>query len=137
MVNCCNSGRSSSNSPSQFFADRETVLGELNRGRHHVGKFQLAVGFQREFEASDGARHRDGFVADDGELFVERAVGLDVHVARGFAGCDFAIIKERGVSIGQTDEHEAAAADVSGGRFDDGQRKSHRNGAHPQRFRLA
>ena len=31
--------------PCKFFADRETVLREMNRGRHNVGKFQLAIGF--------------------------------------------------------------------------------------------
>jgi hypothetical protein len=53
----------------------------MNGGSHHFGKLQFAVGFQREFEAGNGAWHRNGFITEDRKLLVECAVGFDIHVA--------------------------------------------------------
>ena len=47
--------------------------------------------------------------------------GIEVHVAGGGAGGALAEVDEGGASVGEADEHEAAAADVAGGGVGDGE----------------
>src|SRR5208283_1933606 len=79
------------------------------------------VRFQGEGEACDRAGNGNGAVADGGSLFVQLAIGLDVHIAGGFCRSSFAVIEKAGFAAGETHEHEAATTDVSGGGFDDGE----------------
>ncbi len=97
------------------------MLGKANGWPHHVGKFHGAVGFQCQRQACNGTGNRDGSIADRRCLFVERAVGLDIHVACGFTGGHFAVVEKRCLAAGKSDQHESAAADISRSGFDNGE----------------
>ena len=53
--------------------------------------------------------------------------GVEVHVARGRSGRALAEVDEGGASVGQADQHEAAAADVAGGGMRHRQREADRD----------
>ena len=105
-------------------ADWKAIFGEANGRSHHVGKVHRAVSLQGKSKAGDGSRHGNRAIADNRGFFVELAVLADVHVARGFTRCYLAVIQERGLAVGKTDQHKSAAANVSGRRLDDRKRES-------------
>src|SRR5260370_326960 len=110
-------------------ADRKAIFGKANGWGHYVRELHRAIGFQSESEAGDSSWDSDGFVANDRRFLVELAIFADIHVARGFARSSFAIVQESRFTIGKTNQHEAAAADVTRRGFNDGQREGHSNGS--------
>ena len=67
--------------------------------------------------------------APTGEAVAGRfAAGVEIHVVRRLAGRAFAEIKERGATVGHSDQHETAAAEIAGVRVSDSQREAHRHG---------
>src|SRR5581483_8979654 len=88
-----------------------------------VGPLLAAVFVKREIEAADGAGNARGAPSVDG-IAGGLAARVEIHVVRRFFGCAFAEIDEGGLAVGETDQHEAAAADVSGVGMRDGERKS-------------
>jgi hypothetical protein len=76
--------------------------------------------FESEGESGDGAGDCDGAIANNGGFLVELAVRIDIHFAGGFCWSHFAIVEKSGFAAGETDEHEAASADVARGRFNYG-----------------
>src|SRR6266702_6075758 len=96
-----------------------------DRRGHNVREFHRAVGLQSQFETGHGPRDRDGTIADDGGLFIEVPILVDVHIAGGFAGGHFAVVEESCFAAGEADQHEAATADVARGGFDHRERERH------------
>src|SRR5581483_8616837 len=88
-----------------------------------VGPLLAAVFVKREIEAADGAGNARGAPSVDG-IAGGLAARVEIHVVRRFFGCAFAEIDEGSLAVGETDQHEAAAADVSGVGMRDGERKS-------------
>ena len=104
--------------PHQFFADGKTLLGEANRGLHHAGKLHGAVSFQSQCQPGNRAGHGNGAKPNRRGLLIERAVGLDVHIARGPARSHFTVVEECGFALSEANQHKSAATDVPGRRLD-------------------
>ncbi len=97
----------------------EAFFGEGESGGYDIGPGTAAVFLGGVFEAADGAGDAGGAIADDAIVggFARR---IEVHVARGFFGGAFAEVDEGGAAIGETNEHESAAAEVAGGGMSHG-----------------
>ena len=78
----------------------------------------------REFQASDCPGDGGRAVADDAVLG-RSALGVELHVARRCRRGAFAEIDEISAAVGESDKHESAATQVSGGGMRDGERESH------------
>ena len=53
-----------------------------------------------------------------------RAIGGNIHVARGCSRCGFPVIDRRGVTIRKPDQHEPSASEIACLGIDDSQRQS-------------
>ena len=106
-------------------ARRKAALGRLDGGRQRIGPGERAVALQRQSEAGDGARHRNGLRPDhvavafharpDEQrvlrplLAAERIAGRVERGRRGHGIVD----ADRAPLVGQMDQHDAAAADAA------------------------
>ena len=110
--------------------DDKTVARQLDGRLEQVRQREVAgaVFLQRQRQARDGAGHADAErgIARLGDIGL--AVGAEEHVARRRGRRGLAIV-DRDVlaALRRVDDHEAAAADVSGARIGDGQRKAGRD----------
>ncbi len=95
--------------------------GELDGGGHVLREREFAVVLLRVGEAGDSAGNSAGLVADERHAGDDVALGVEVHVASGGGGSPFTVVEEVSFAVLVADEHEAAAADVSGKRVDDGE----------------
>ena len=84
----------------------------------------MAILLEGEFQAARRAGYTRGAPAKQA-VFRGVAVGAEVHIVSGFAGSLLTEVDESSASIGQADEHESTASDVSGIRMRDGQRETH------------
>ena len=107
--------------------NREAFAGELDGGRDDVGPFGLAVFALRIFETAGGAGDAGGAPAGE-RVAGGVAVLVEIHVAGSGEGGAFAEVDEGGAAVGETDEHEAAAAEIAGAGVGDGEGKAHRCG---------
>jgi hypothetical protein len=77
----------------------------------------------REFKAAHRAWNSNG--APSHEALVGSVTArIEIHVARSLGGCLFAEVDERDAAVCHADEHESAAAEVSGDRVRDCQREA-------------
>ncbi len=107
--------------------DGEAVRGELDGGLEERGPGGVAVSGVGECEAADGSGNAGGAPAVDGVLGGV-ALGVEVHVVRGLCGGGLAEVDEGGASVGEADEHEAAAAEVAGEGMGDGEGEADSHG---------
>ncbi len=96
-----------------FDGEDEAVGGELDGGRHVLGEGEFAVVLLRVGEASDGAGDTAGLIADEGHVWNDIALGVEVHVAAGGCGGFFAVVEEVCFAVLVADEHKATAADIA------------------------
>ena len=104
--------------------NRKAFGGQVHGGRHQLRPRPFAPLAVRQFEARHGAGHARGAVADHAVLG-GLAGGVQVHIAGGAFGSAFAEIEESRAAVGETHQHEAAAAQVAGRGMRDGQRQTH------------
>ena len=130
------------------FGRRRKFLEILGRGREHVhvaliqqksGLSQFDGGiyqrgarhrpelFARMFQTGHGAGNADGEPARRAQPLDDVAVLVQEHVARRRTGRFLTKVEKLFSAIGKQDGHEAAAAEIAGGRIDHGQRISHRD----------
>ena len=113
--------------PRQILADDESFRSQLPRRLDEIRPWQLAVTFVRECETGNGARHGDGFVADERSILDHVAFRIEVHVATGRQRRDLAVIDRLCRPVRFADQHESAAAEVSGLGPRDGERQRDRH----------
>ena len=106
--------------------DAVAIGGEAASWFANIGprQFAGAVFLLGESEAGDGAGDAAGAPAHGGGAgtgFEDVAIGAEIHVAAGGGGGGLAVVDGDGATVGEVDHHEAAAADVSGERIDDGE----------------
>ena len=107
--------------------EHEALLGEADRRRDQLGAFHRPVLRECGFEAGHRARHRDGQMAGGGRLPDHVASGVEVHVRGGGQRCLLAEVEESLLAVGELQRHEAAAAEVAGGRVHHRQRVADRD----------
>ena len=111
----------------QVLGERETVLRQPDRRRERLLPRQRAVPRQHREQAVHRARHADRQVRGRGAPGHHVAVRVQVHVAAGPSGRDFAVIVHGDAPVGQAQHHEAAAAEVAGGGMRHRQGEAHGN----------
>jgi hypothetical protein len=111
----------------EFFSDGKAIPGQANCGCHDLCELHGAVSFEYQFQAGDGPGNGYRAVAKGAGVANKFAI-QDVHVAGGFGGRNFAIVKEIGFAIGESYQHKPAAADVSGRGLNDSEREGHSYG---------
>ena len=106
----------------------KTVTRELHRRVNQLGPRHLAVFLVRVREAGHRTRYAHTLVR---VMVNARRVGagaVEEHLRRGAGRRFFAEVDSGGFAIGEADHHEAAAADVAGGRIGDRQREAGSDG---------
>ena len=107
----------------QRIAHWETLRRQGGSGFNEIGPFAAAVFAMSQLESAHGAGNAGGFPAV--QAFAGGLSGsIQIHVARGFLGSALAKIDEGGTAVGETDQHESAAAQVSGVGMRHGERES-------------
>ena len=112
-----------------FDGEGIAVSGEADGGSHVLRESEFAEVLLRVGEAGDGAGDSAGLVADERHSGDDVAFCVEVHVAGGCGRSLFAVVEEVGFAMLVADEHEAAAADISGCGVHDRERKAHGYGS--------
>jgi len=111
-----------------FCGEGVAIGGEFDGWRHVLREGEFAVVFLCVGKTGNRAGDSTGFVADERHVRDYIALGVEVHVAGGGGGGLFAVVDEVGFAAVVADEHEAAAAYVSGCGVDDGEGKADGHG---------
>ena len=110
----------------RFFLRQNVALaGEADRRGHHPRQREPAIGLLRIDKPRDRAGNANGLVAGNGKASDDVALRVEIHSGAGGGGGALAVVEEVGLARLHADEHEAATAEVSGLREDDGQRESY------------
>ena len=106
----------------------EALGGQPDRGGQQLLARPGAVCLARHLEARDRAGGADGKIAVGAGARDRVALRVQIHRLRRGQRRALAEVEEGGGSVGHADRHEAAAAQVTRGRIDHGQRIAHRHG---------
>jgi hypothetical protein len=108
-----------------FVGEGKSVACEFDGGGDDFVEGELAVLFFGIDEAGNGAGDADGAVSDNARIFVgvgeNVALGVEIHIFGGSGGSLFAKVDEVSFAVGEAEEHEAAAAEISGLGMNDGE----------------
>src|SRR5205814_5644837 len=96
---------------------------KLRRGGNEIGPFAAAVFPMRQLESAHGAGDTGRFPTIQA-LAGGFAGSIQIHVARGFLWGALAEVDESRASVGEADQHEAAASQVAGVRMGHGEGES-------------
>ena len=110
-----------------FSGEDVAASGETDGWCHVLGEGEPAEVLLGVDESGDSSGDAGGLVADEGHIGDDVALGVEVHVTRGGGGSFFAVVDEmvfKCVTVAVTDQHEAATAEISGLRVDDGKGKA-------------
>ena len=105
----------------------ESAFGQFNRGPDQRGARHRAVFLARILQTRHSAGDANREPADRAQAVDDVAVLVEVHVRPRGARRRLAKIEERLSSVGKADRHEAAAAEIAGGRIDHRERISDRD----------
>ena len=108
----------------QAVGDGESLRRQIHGGSDQLRPRLPPIFLRCVFEAAHGTGHTGRAIAQHA-VFGGLAIRSEIHIASRLAGSALAKIKKRGAAAGKANEHESAAADITGRRMRDGERQSH------------